>query len=101
MSRRPSICARVLGGPFLPAAVLLAIVAFDVHRSVGAIAVAVAAAAAGFALAVVVARTITRPLRDLATIAAATTGALEGIDDTLLPPRQMRDDRQFGDLAVA
>ena len=101
MSRRPSIRARVLAVPFVPAVVLLAVVILDVRRSAVVIVAAAIAAAAGFAVAMVVARTIARPLRDLATIAAATSAGNAGADDTLLPPREIHDDRELGDLAVA
>ncbi len=102
MLRRSSIRTRVLAVPLVPAAVLVLVVALDLHRSAGLIVAAIAAAIVGVALAVVVAHTIARPLRDIAAIAADLGSETDGAHtDTLLPPRELRAGGELADLAVA
>jgi signal transduction histidine kinase len=100
------IRTRVLLVPLVPAAVLAVVVGFDLQRSPGVIALAALAVIAGFALAIAVARSITRPLRDLAAIVADTTDlrALEGSlppRDDMLPPRHLRSASPLSELAIA
>ena len=73
-----TIRARVLLVPLLPAIALGLIVGLDLHRSVGVVIAAVVAVVAAFALALIVARSITRPLRDLAVIVADTRELARG-----------------------
>ncbi len=100
------IRTRVLLVPLVPAVVLAVVVGFDLHRSVGVVLLAAAAVVVGFAVAIVVARSITRPLRDLATIVADTyelrvaEGSAAPRDD-VLPPRYIHSASPLSELAIA
>ena len=82
------------------------IVGFDLHRTAGTIIATSAAIVAAFAIALLVARGVTRPLRDLAAIAADTHAirVAEGSappDDDMLPPRYTHSAPPLSDLATA
>ncbi|HEY3834206.1 MAG TPA: ATP-binding protein [Acidimicrobiia bacterium] len=101
-----TIRARVLLVPLLPAIALGLIVGFNLHRSVGVVIAAVVAVVAAFTLALIVARSITRPLRDLALVVADTRAlrAADGIatpGDDVLPPRYTHSASPMAELAVA
>ncbi len=106
MFGRSKIRTRVVVLPLIPGAVLGAIVGFDLHRSPATITAAALAIALGVGFAMLVATSITRPLRDLATIALdlhdirAVDGSASPRDD-MLPPRPVRVAAELSDLAIA
>ena len=106
MFGRTKIRTRVIALPLLPGAVLGVIVGFDFHRSPATISAAVIAIGLGLSLAVLVATSIAKPLRDLATIALdlhdvrAADGTSTPSDD-MLPPRPMRVAGELSELAIA
>src|SRR4051812_38948313 len=100
------IRTRVLLVPVVPAAVLALVVGFDIHRSPAVITACVLAIAAAFVFAVIVARSITRPLRDLAAIVADTrdlriADGSEPPRDDVLPPRYTHSGTPLSELAIA
>ena len=101
MLHRSKIRTRVVVLPLFSAVVLGVIVGFDVHRSPATIVAAVAVSVLGVGAALAVARSITRPLRDLAAIARdlhelqVVDGAAQPRDDILAP----RDSNVGGELA--
>lgn len=106
MFGRSKIRTRVVVLPLIPGAVLGAVVGFDLHRSPATITAAALAIALGVAFAMLVATSITRPLRDLATIALdlhdirAADGSASPRDD-MLPPRPTRVAAELSELAIA
>lgn len=91
MLRRTTIRTRLLIGVALPLVALVAIVALDVRRSLGlGVAVGIVVVAAALA-AILIARSIARPITALAAQAAAvgTARTVDGriVTDELLPPR--------------
>ncbi len=106
MFGRTTIRVRIVALPLLPAMVLGVIVGFDLHRSPATIIAAIVATVVGVSAALVVARSIARPLKDLATI-VLDLNDLRSIDgsgrprDDVLPPRKLRVGGELGELAVA
>ncbi len=106
MLQRARIRTRLVLLPLLPAAVLGAVVGFDLHRSPATIAAAIVTAVLGIAGALFVSASITRPLKDLATIVLDLHDLrmLDGTGrprDDMLPPRKLRAGGELADLAIA